>query len=64
MPKSEEDPDKPVHSILFNCEAEINIRILGPIGLYGMGKYLYAKSGIIDFNEFIVLLGLTINFGF
>ena len=50
----------------LNVEAGINIRVLWKFGLYGVYKYMYAyKEGgstLIDFNEHIVLLGLTFNF--
>ena len=50
----------------LNVEAGINIRVLWKFGLYGVYKYMYAyKEGgstFIDFNEHIVLLGLTFNF--
>lgn len=50
----------------LNVEAGINIRVLWKFGLYGVYKYIYAyKEGgstLIDFNEHIVLLGLTFNF--
>jgi len=37
------------------------------IGFYGIGKYLYAHRtvddvAVIDFNEGIILLGITFNF--
>ena len=43
------------------------IRLFGPIGFYGIGKYLYAQKKpnnikVIDFSEGIILLGFTINF--
>ncbi|MEA2076922.1 MAG: hypothetical protein U9O95_02775 [Candidatus Marinimicrobia bacterium] len=50
----------------LNVEAGINVRVLWKFGLYGVYKYMYAyKEGgsiLIDFNEHIVLLGLTFNF--
>jgi hypothetical protein len=68
VPKGEEDPDAMVKGSLYNLEGGINIRLFGPIGFYGIGKYLYAQKKtnnrkVIDFSEGIILLGFTINFG-
>ncbi len=50
----------------LNLEAGINVRVLWKFGLYGVYKYMYAykdtPSILIDFNEHILLLGLTFNF--
>ena len=50
----------------LNVEAGINVRILWKFGLYGVYKYMYAykdtPSVLIDFNEHILLLGMTSNF--
>lgn len=50
----------------LNLEAGINIRLLWKFGIYGVYKYMYAyretSSVLIDFNEHIILLGLTFNF--
>jgi len=67
VPKGEEEPDAMVRGILYNLEGGINIRLFGPIGFYGIGKYLYAQKKtnnikVIDFSEGIILLGFTINF--
>lgn len=53
---------------VYNLELGINYRAFRHIGFYGIGKYLYANKKstgitVIDFNEFIVLLGITANFG-
>jgi len=68
VPKGENDPDAMVSGGLCNLEGGINVRAFWKIGFYGVGKYLYAQkttNGIkgIDFNEGIVLLGITLNFG-
>jgi hypothetical protein len=58
-----------VRGRVYNLEGGINVRAFWKIGFYGVGKVLYAKRTInnikiIDFNERIVLLGITFNFGF
>ena len=68
VPKGEKEPDAMVRGGLYNLEGGINVRAFWKIGFYGVGKYLYAQkttNGIkgIDFNEGIVLLGITFNFG-
>ena len=68
VPKYENDPEKVEKGWLFNMEAGMNYRVIWKFGLYGIGKYLYAQkkvnsNKIINFNELIVLLGLTFNFG-
>jgi len=55
--------------ICYNIEGGINIIAFWKIGFYGIYKYLYANKEInsvkvIDFNERIVLLGITGNFSF
>jgi len=62
VPKGENDPDASVKSNLYNLEAGINVRAFWKIGFYGAVKYLYAQKEEIDFNENIILLGVTINF--
>ena len=64
----EDDTDDMVSGTVFNLEAGINVKAFWKIGFYGVGKYLYAQKKVnnvkvIDFNEFIVLLGLTFTFG-
>jgi len=68
VPKGENEPDTMVKGFLYNFEGGINVRLFWKIGFYGTGKYLYAKKKtnsikVIDFSEFIVLLGFTLNFG-
>jgi hypothetical protein len=67
VPKSEENPEQKEKGFLFNLEAGINYRIFWKFGLYGIGKYLYAQkkvngNKVINFNELIVLIGITFNF--
>jgi hypothetical protein len=68
VPKGENDPDEMERGMLYNMEAGVNIRVFWKIGLYGIGKYLYAmkkvnNKKVINFSEWIVLLGITFNFG-
>jgi len=67
VPKGENEPGT-VKGFLYNLEAGIYVRAFWKIGLYGAGKYLYTKKKagnvkVIDFNERIILLGVTFNFG-
>ena len=67
VPK-EEKPDNREIGVVYNLEAGINVRAFWKIGFYGITKYLYAQKEknnikVIDFSEFIVLLGITLNFG-
>lgn len=64
---SEVVPDTTVSSIAYNIEAGVNVRVFWKIGGYADVKYLYANKSesnteVIDFNEAILLLGLTFNF--
>jgi len=68
VPRSEEQPEQTEKGLLFNLEAGINYRVFWKFGLYGLGKYLYAQKKVnwkhlINFNEFIVLIGITFDFG-
>jgi len=68
VPKGENEPDAVVKGTMYDIEAGINYRLFWKIGFYGIGKYLYAQKKnnsikAIDFNELIVLLGFTFNFG-
>jgi len=68
VPKGINQPSSMEHGICYNIEGGINVRGFWKIGFYGITKYLYAKKekagiNVIDFNEFIVLLGITFNFG-
>jgi hypothetical protein len=67
VPKGEDEHDATERGILYNIEGGINFIVFWKIGCYGIYKYLYAKKEIknekvIDFNEHIVLLGITFNF--
>ena len=66
--KDNDESEGMVKGTQFNLEGGINIRLFWKIGFYGIGKYLYAQKksngiNVIDFNEFIVLLGFTLNVG-
>ena len=68
VPQGERKPNATEKGILYTIEGGMNIRLFWKIGFYGVGKYLYANKEknsikVIDFNEFIVLLGFTIGFG-
>jgi len=67
VPKGEDDPDARVKGNLYNLEAGIHVRAFWKIGFYGVAKYLSAQKKVnnikvIDFNEGIILLGVTFNF--
>ncbi len=67
VPKSEDKPDEMERGMLYNMETGVNVRVFWKIGLYGIGKYLYAMKQVkdtkmINFSEWIVLLGITFNF--
>ena len=68
VPKGEDKPDDREIGVVYNLEAGINVRAFWKIGFYGITKYLYAQKEknnikVINFSEFIVLLGITFNFG-
>jgi hypothetical protein len=67
VPKGEDDPDARVKGNLYNLEAGIHVRAFWKIGFYGVAKYLSAQKKVnnikvIDFNEGIILFGVTFNF--
>ncbi len=67
VPKDEKPDDREI-GVVYNLEAGINVRAFWKIGFYGISKYLYAQkeknnTKVINFSEFIVLLGITVNFG-
>ena len=68
VPRDDSD-SRMVRDIAYNVEAGIQTMVIWKIGAYVVGKYLYAnkkKNGVqlIDFSEYILLLGLTFNFSF
>ncbi len=67
VPKGEDYPDAKVKGNLYNLVAGINVRAFRKIGFYGVAKYLNAQKKVnnikvIDFDECIILLGITFNF--
>ncbi len=67
VPKGEDEPGARETGIMYNIEVGINTIAFWKIGLYGIYKYIYANKErnnvkVIDFNEHIVLLGITFNF--
>ena len=68
VPVDGSEPTEMETGWVYNLEVGINYRAFRHIGFYGIGKYLYANKKstgltVIDFNEFIVFLGITANFG-
>lgn len=62
-----DDTDTTVRGSHLNLEAGINVRAFWKIGFYGVAKYLRAQKKennvkVIDFNEGIILLGITYSF--
>jgi len=65
VPESPDKPDAMVRDYLFDLEAGLHVRLYRNLGFYGTSKYLYARKDVdnvplIDFSEFIILLGLTL----
>jgi hypothetical protein len=56
-----------VSGTVYNLEAGLRFRLFWRLGIYGIGKYLYANktvdnTDVIDFNELIGMIGLTLSF--
>ncbi|MCK5145657.1 hypothetical protein KAR48_02815 [bacterium] len=67
VPKTEEDPEETITGLMANLECGINYRFVWKLGFYMMAKYLVAHKEIdgqkaIDFDEFIVMLGISVTF--
>lgn len=67
VPRGKDKPNQTESGPLFNLEVGVNRVLLWKIGLYAVGKYLYAQKSrngekVIAFNEAILLIGLTLNF--
>ncbi len=61
-------PDARERGILFDLVGGINIKIFWKVGLYVEGKYIYSSKTtdnikVIDFSDFPVLVGFSLNFG-
>lgn len=66
VPKDDAYPDKH-YGFAKNIEAGINFKYFKYVGFYGVAKYLKAEktaegTKVIDFDEKIILLGITFNF--
>ncbi len=62
VPIGEDDPDEYAYTDHYNLEAGVNVIAFWKIGLYGVVKYINAhKSNVIDFDETVVMLGVTLN---
>ncbi|MDO9577448.1 MAG: hypothetical protein Q7J16_06145 [Candidatus Cloacimonadales bacterium] len=69
VPKGIENSDATEKGNLFDLECGINVRAFWKIGFYGIYKYLYASKEknnvkVIDFNEHIILIGISLNLSF
>ena len=69
VPKEESNPEKLRSGELLNLEAGLNYLAFDPVGFYGAVKYLRAEKTennlkVIDFNETIFLLGISVNFSY
>ena len=69
VPKGEYYPDEFEMGAVYDIEAGINLIAFWKVGFYGVYKYLYSQKEInnekvIDFNEHILMLGITLNFSF
>ena len=69
VPQGEDDSDAMVRGTVYNLEAGLKVRVFWKIGVYGVGKYLYAQKkvdgvNVIDFNEWAGLLGLSVTVDF
>ena len=67
VPSDVNDPSKHHYATAYNMEFGINWKYFKYVGFYGVVKYLQAEktvnnAKVIDFNEKILLLGLTFNF--
>lgn len=67
VPVGEDSPDEYLSTDAYNLEAGVDVLAFWKIGFYGIGKYLYANRvmnnvAVIDFDEAIVMLGITFYF--
>ncbi|MBA7668286.1 hypothetical protein ES703_76396 [subsurface metagenome] len=61
-------PNAMEKGILFDLVGGINIKLFWKIGIYATGKYIYSSKTtnnvkVIDFSDFPVLVGISLNFG-
>lgn len=62
-------PGRSVDSHLYNLEAGIHMKTFKRIGFYAVAKYLRADKTVnnikvVDFNETIIIVGITVNFSY
>lgn len=67
VPDDDENSEDTVSGHHYNAEAGIHYQYFRKVGFYGLYKYLYAEKEsnnvkVIDFNENIILLGITFHF--
>lgn len=67
VPSDINDPSKHNYATAYNMELGINWKYFKYVGFYSCAKYLSASKNInsikvIDFNEKILLIGITFNF--
>ena len=60
--------EKTYTGMVYNLEAGINVRVIWKMGFYTIYKYLYAQKevnnvNVIDFNEHIMMIGISFTFG-
>ncbi|RLC52829.1 MAG: hypothetical protein DRH79_04445 [Candidatus Cloacimonadota bacterium] len=61
--------DKTNTGMVFDLEAGANVRVIWKLGFYAIYKYLYAQKErnnvkVIDFNEHIGMIGISLNLSF
>jgi len=59
--------EKNYTAMVYDLEAGVNVRVIWKFGFYTIYKYLYAHQeknnvAVIDFNEHIMMIGITYNF--
>ncbi len=67
VPEHEGETEKYEKGLLFHLAAGINAELIWNIGLFGVFKYIHSKgyleeNSVINFNEFVFLLGISLNF--
>lgn len=67
VPADIDDPSKQHYATAYNMELGINWKYFEHVGFYSCAKYLNASKKansikVIDFNEKILLIGITFNF--
>jgi hypothetical protein len=67
VPKGEGDSDEMERGVVYDGALGINARVFKKMGLYAEGKYVYSSKTVndvkvIDFSDFGLLLGISLNF--